>query len=130
MGTPASISPDRLCARAATPTTDEFARAFFAEAPDCIRSVRESLFIVGLSADDALREEKLAEIYVAISALLREAQSARITVAFRLLSNTLALLKELVERTNLATPAALDKTAAALDQLQEFCETTVRKASV
>jgi CheY-like chemotaxis protein len=118
---PPAQPPDSTSQSAATPTVDEFARAFFAGVPDCVKLVRGHFCAVRESADDAFRQEKIGEIYVAIHTLLREAQNARLIVADRLLSTLLNLLKKFLEKPSSITLSALDTAGAALDLLEEFC---------
>jgi CheY-like chemotaxis protein len=117
--TPPAPSPNS-CA-AASLTEEDFANGFFADAPEQIKLVRGHLCAVQESADDAQRQEKIGEAYVATHTLLREAENGQLMAASRLTSAMLGLFKKFLEKPQSITVSAIDTASVALDFLEEFC---------
>jgi PleD family two-component response regulator len=103
------------------PTTNELARAFFAQAPAHVRGFRNVAQLICHTEDADARQEMLGDLYLFIHSLTINAGLAELRPAFQTSAALEGLLKKLLEKPVNATASALQIVATAVDLLGDLC---------
>lgn len=104
-------------------STDVVANAFLAHAPANIQTLQERLDHFTDARNDAERQEVIVDLYLAVHSLSAEAKLAKLDTIFLLSSALETLFKKLVEEPKSSMASAVELAEAALDLLNDFCET-------
>jgi CheY-like chemotaxis protein len=102
-------------------STHELAKAFFAQAPNHIRSLRDMAQLIRQTADADTRQEMLGDLYLFMHSLTINASLADLRLALQLSAVLEGLLKKLLESPANSTTAALQTVVTALDLLGDLC---------
>jgi CheY-like chemotaxis protein len=108
-------------ASVAKPSSREFARAFFKEAPAHLRLLHNKLSSLDGVGPGIEREELLGEMFIGVHAICSEAGRAELDAASRVSSALEAMLKKLVERPGACTASAFHTSAVALQTIELLC---------
>jgi CheY-like chemotaxis protein len=118
-GTLPPLGEDITLARESLPK--ELASKFLTRAAAQLAPMRDLFQAVFQTADEAARQEMLAEIYLCIHALDPKTTFATRHPAIQMSAALEGMLRKLLENPKLATPSTLVTLAAGVDLLQDLC---------
>ena len=124
--TPNQSSNERNTVGIVKATPNEFANTLYKFAPSHLEQLRGQLQAAVETDNLVARLELIGELYVGIHSLTSEAQRAELSAFHRLGSALKALLRKLLERSDLCTPSTLEIGSTALSVLQELCRSRVQ----